>query len=150
MNIPHNTNETHQQTLDRYAGIYARLSPETLTDLKKVTTRNICFTDPFTTITGQDALCDYMGKMFEGAKGAKFTITHAMVCQEMGFLRWQFSAKVPVIGLWEFTGMSEVTFNTDGTLIATHKDHWDSGTEFYSKIPVLRWIIRQLAKKVAH
>ena len=150
MNTPHNIHETRQATLERYAGVYAHLSPQTLSDLKDVTTRDICFTDPFTTLHGQDALCAYMGKMFEDAKGAEFAVSHAMVCQDMGFLRWQFSATVPVIGLWEFTGMSEVTFNAEGTLIATHKDHWDSGSEFYAKIPVLRWVIRQLAKKVAH
>lgn len=150
MNTPSLPGDNRLATLEKYAAIYAQLSPQTLNELRTVTTADISFTDPFTTIIGQDELCAYMGKMFEGAKGATFTISHVMVCRDMGFLRWHFSARVPVIGLWEFTGMSEVTFNNDGTRIATHRDHWDSGSEFYARIPVLRWFIRRLAKKVAH
>jgi hypothetical protein len=143
-------NDPRMTTLQNYADVYARLTPGTLNALRDVTTPDICFTDPFTTLNGHDALCAYMGKMFEDAQNAQFAISHQMICQDMGFLRWHFSAKVPGIGQWEFTGMSEVTFNADGTLIASHTDHWDSGSKFYARIPVLGWIIRRLAKKVAH
>ncbi|OSQ39347.1 nuclear transport factor 2 family protein [Thalassospira mesophila] len=135
--------------LQNYADVYARLTPETLNALRDVTTPDICFTDPFTTLNGQNALCAYMGKMFEDAEDARFIISHHMLSTDMGFLRWHFSAKVPVIGQWNFIGMSEVTFNADGTLIASHTDHWDSGSKFYARIPVLGWVIRRLAKKVA-
>jgi len=37
-------------------------------------------------------------------------------------------------------GMSEIRFAPDGR-IAEHIDHWDSGAQFYARIPVLGWLI---------
>jgi steroid delta-isomerase len=45
------------------------------------------------------------------------------------------------------TGMSEIHFAPDGR-ISEHIDHWDSGGQFYERIPVLGWLIRLVRKRL--
>jgi hypothetical protein len=136
------------QLLATYADYYEKLSLETIDQLKELVTDDFVFCDPFTTVRGPDAVCAYLAKAFTDADHPRFIVTHRAIDQDRGFLRWRFSARVKVIGNWEFTGMSEVTFNDDGTRLASHFDHWDSGQNFYAKIPVLSWFIQRLARRV--
>ncbi|WP_033068012.1 nuclear transport factor 2 family protein [Thalassospira australica] len=140
--------DRQRHLLGVYAAYYESLSPETVDQLADLVTDDFVFCDPFTTVKGPKQVSSYLAKAFTDAENPSFVVTHRAVDGDMGFLRWHFSAKVPVIGQWDFTGMSEVTFNDDGTLLRSHTDHWDSGQKFYAKIPVLRWIIQRLARRV--
>ncbi|MCC9624702.1 nuclear transport factor 2 family protein [Thalassospira sp. MA62] len=131
-----------------YARYYENLSPQTVGDLRPYVTDDFTFTDPFTTVTGPDHVIAYLAKAFKETEKPRFVVTHRALDGDMGFLRWRFSAKLKVIGDWEFTGMSALTFNEDGSLLASHTDHWDSGQNFYARIPVLGWFIRRLALRV--
>ncbi|NDH57873.1 MAG: nuclear transport factor 2 family protein, partial [Betaproteobacteria bacterium] len=33
--------------------------------------------------------------------------------------------------------------------IAEHRDYWDAAEELYEKIPLLRWLMRWLRRKIA-
>ncbi|MFH1806152.1 MAG: nuclear transport factor 2 family protein [Pseudomonadota bacterium] len=138
----------HRQTAEKYAACFTHLRPETVADLRDVTTSDIRFTDPFTQITGQDDLCAYLGKMFVEAENPRFIVTHIALDRDLAFLRWQFSARIPVLGDWQFTGMSEIGFNDDGSKVTSHIDHWDASQVFYARIPVLGWFIRRLARRL--
>ncbi|RCK47847.1 nuclear transport factor 2 family protein [Thalassospira profundimaris] len=135
--------------LAAYGAYFENLSPDTVDELSSMVTEDFTFSDPFTTLHGPDNVCAYLGKTFRETQHPNFVVTHEALDGDLGFLRWQFSAKIPVIGLWEFTGMTEVSFNQDGSLLESHIDYWDSGQHFYGKLPVLGWIIRQLARRVA-
>jgi hypothetical protein len=140
--------ENKHKLLAAYAAYYENLSLGTFDQLRDLVTEDFVFCDPFTTVTGAHKASAYLAKAFHDADNPRFTVTHRAIDGELGFLRWRFVARVKLIGDWEFTGMSEVTFNADGTRLTSHIDHWDSGQNFYAKIPVLRWFIQRLARRV--
>lgn len=140
--------ENKRRLLTTYAAYYENLSLETVDQLTDLVSEDFVFCDPFTTLNGPKDVCAYLAKAFTDAENPRFVVTHRAIDGDRGFLRWQFSARVKVIGQWKFTGMSELTFNADGTRLTSHFDHWDSGQNFYAKIPVLRWFIQRLARRV--
>ncbi|MBC05186.1 nuclear transport factor 2 family protein [Thalassospira sp.] len=140
--------ENKCQLLAAYAAYYENLSLETVDQLNDLVTEDFVFCDPFTTVRGPKDVCAYLAKAFTDADNPRFIVTHQAIDGDRGFLRWKFSARVKVIGDWEFTGMSELTFDKDGTHLTSHFDHWDSGQNFYAKIPLLRWFIQRLARRV--
>ncbi|MBX2832696.1 MAG: nuclear transport factor 2 family protein [Rhodospirillales bacterium] len=141
--------EKQRQLLGEYAAYFEKLAPDTIDQLRDIVTDDFEFRDPFTTLHGPENVCAYLAKTFKETQNPRFEVTHQALDGNMGFLRWRFSAKVPVIGLWDFIGMTEVTFNKQGNLVASHIDHWDAGQNFYGKLPILGWIIRRLARRVA-
>ncbi|MEQ9345966.1 MAG: nuclear transport factor 2 family protein [Thalassospira sp.] len=140
--------DRQQSLLAAYATYFETLSPETVDQLSSMVSDDFAFRDPFTTLHGPSDVCAYLAKAFSDTENPRFIVTHSAIDGDMGFLRWKFSAKVKVIGNWEFTGMSAVTFTEDGGLLTSHIDHWDAGQNFYGKLPVLGWIIRRLARRV--
>ncbi|MBN8198538.1 nuclear transport factor 2 family protein [Thalassospira povalilytica] len=143
------TENRKRHLIAAYGAYFENLSPETVNELSGMVTDDFTFSDPFTTRKGPDDVCAYLGKTFTDTENPNFVVTHEALDGDIGFLRWQFSAKIPVIGHWEFCGMTELTFNQDGSLLASHVDYWDSGQHFYGKLPVLGWIIKRLARRVA-
>jgi ketosteroid isomerase-like protein len=141
--------DRQRKLLAAYAAYYENLSPDTVDQLADLVSDDFVFSDPFTTLHGPKTVSAYLAKAFDDAENARFVVTNRAIDGDIGFLRWCFSAKVPVIGNWEFTGMSEVTFNKEGDLLTSHTDFWDSGQHFYGRIPVLKWIIQRLARRVA-
>ncbi len=141
--------DRQRHLLAAYAAYFENLAPDNVDQLSELVTDDFTFQDPFTTLQGPRDVIAYLAKAFTDAENPRFVVTHRALDGDMGFLRWRFSAKVPVIGDWEFTGMSEVTFNEQGSLLASHIDHWDAGQNFYAKLPILGWIIRRLARRVA-
>ncbi|MCK2167111.1 nuclear transport factor 2 family protein [Thalassospira xiamenensis] len=137
------------ETLKAYGDYFANLGPETVENLHHHVTPDYSFTDPFNTINGPDRVCAYLDKMFRDTENPQFIVTHNAVDNDLGFLRWRFTASISVLGNWDVTGMSAVTFSDDGTRISSHVDHWDSGMAFYARIPVLGWFIRRLAARMA-
>lgn len=140
--------DNQRQLLAAYAAYYENLSLDTVDQLNDLVTEDFVFCDPFTTVRGSQDVCAYLAKAFTDAENPRFVVTHRAIDGDRGFLRWRFNARVKVIGDWEFTGMSELIFNEDGTRLTSHFDHWDSGQNFYAKIPVLRWFIQRLARRV--
>ena len=45
--------------------------------------------------------------------------------------------------------LSELRFADDGRVVA-HIDHWDSGAQFYGKLPGLGWLIERVRRRVGH
>lgn len=120
------TENRKRHLIAAYGAYFENLSPETVNELSGMVTDDFTFSDPFTTRKGPDDVCAYLGKTFTDTENPNFVVTHEALDGDIGFLRWQFSAKIPVIGHWEFCGMTELTFNQDGSLLASHVDYWDS------------------------
>ncbi len=71
------------------------------------------------------------------------------VSGRVAYLRWDFSF-VPRRGgaPWRIEGMSEVHFDAEGRVTA-HLDHWDSGSQFYGRLPVLRHVIALIRRRLS-
>ena len=143
------TTDRQRHLIAAYSAYYENLSPDTVDQLSSMVTADFAFTDPFTTVIGPDKVCAYLAKTFSETENPKFDVTHTAFDGDMAFLRWTFSARMRVIGQWDITGMTALTFNKDKSLLTSHVDHWDASQNFYAKIPVLGWFIRRLARRVA-
>ena len=45
-------------------------------------------------------------------------------------------------------GATHLEFDTDGKVML-HRDYWDAAEELYARLPVLKWLMRALARQAA-
>ncbi len=135
---------------DTYAVFFEGLSPETLDRLEELCAPEVRFRDPFNDVTGVDRFRAVLVKMFEDTVEPRFTIVDRAVSGNVCYLRWDFSFRSPGRRgeAWHIVGMSEVHFDEAGK-VAAHLDHWDSGAQFYEKLPVVGALVRAVRRRLA-
>lgn len=106
---------------------------------------DVRFVDPFNELEGRPAVRALIAHTLKTVREPRFTVTHQALVGEMGLLRWVFEGRIPVLGAWSITGMSEVHLNDQGKVTA-HIDHWDAARHFHGRLPGLGLIIRGLNK----
>lgn len=129
-----------------YVQAWERLSPDSLDALDDVTTANVRFVDPFNDVTGRDALKAVLHHMYTTVDSPRFQVLEQAEAPGGGMLRWRFTAKVPVLGTWDVTGMSFVTLDGEGR-VTTHTDYWDTGPVLWLRLPVLGAVLRRIARR---
>jgi len=139
--------------LQNYVTAFENLTAENLdTDLGKLFAEDVYFKDPFNAVTGKNATLDIFKHMFSTVDAPKFNVLSAaqdMQNHHTAMLYWQFDFVLPSNqSAQRIDGMSRVTFNTLG-LVTEHIDYWDAGEQVYSKVPLLGWGIRQVAKRLS-
>ena len=140
---------TIEQAAAAYARFYEDLTPDTIARLRAICTPDVRFRDPFNDVTGIDSYVAVLEKMFEDIAEPRFRVVDKALSGRVCYLRWDFSFRLKRGGApWRFEGMSEVHFDEAG-LVAAHLDHWDSGGQFYARLPVLGWLIRQVRRRLA-
>ncbi len=139
------------ETLGAYIAFFETLAPESLARLDSLVAPDVHFRDPFNDVRGCDAMRRVFEASFEDCTDMRFVIDSAVRQEAHAFLTWRFSFKprrlnppVP----WEVLGVSELRFGLDGR-IATHIDHWDSGSQFYARLPLLGPVVRWLRGRLA-
>ena len=48
---------------------------------------------------------------------------------------------------WHVSGMSELRLSDDGR-VSLHIDHWDSGRQFFERLPLIGWLLRQIRRRL--
>jgi hypothetical protein len=135
------------EMLAAYGRYFEDLTPETLPEIARIATPDMRFRDPFNDVRGIDNVVRLLGTMY--AHGTpRFEILDRALGQSAGYILWRFTndpggGRAPLM----ITGMSEIHFAPDGR-ISEHIDHWDSGGQFYERIPVLGWLIRLVRKRL--
>ena len=135
------------EMLAAYGRYFENLTPDTLPEIARIATPDMRFRDPFNDVRGIDDVVRLLGTMY--AHGTpRFEILDRALGQSAGYILWRFTND-PGGGRAPFmiTGMSEIHFAPDGR-ISEHIDHWDSGGQFYERIPVLGWLIRLVRKRL--
>ena len=67
----------------------------------------------------------------------------------IAYLRWDFSFAPRKGGRpWHIEGMTEVHFDEQDR-VAAHLDHWDSGSQFYGRLPLLRHAIGLVRRRLS-
>jgi hypothetical protein len=135
------------EMLAAYGRYFENLTPDTLPEIARIATPDMRFRDPFNDVRGIDNVVRLLGTMY--AHGTpRFEILDRALGQSAGYILWRFTND-PGGGRAPFmiTGMSEIHFAPDGR-ISEHIDHWDSGGQFYERIPVLGWLIRLARKRL--
>ena len=132
-----------------YARFFEELTPESLARLGDICAPNVRFRDPFNDVTGLAAYRRVFEKMFEDTAEPSFKVRDFAVSGQIAYIRWDFRFR-PTKGddIWRIEGMSEVVFDDKG-LVEQHIDHWDSGRQFYEKLPILGTLIRMVKRRLA-
>lgn len=141
---------TPEATLQRYARVFEELAPERLDDLAALVDEDVRFVDPFNDLSGREAFLEVFRHMFRRLQQPAFAVSDVALGREAGYLRWSMTFRGKPGGrLWQIDGLSELRFAEDGRVVA-HIDHWDSGAQFYGKLPGLGWLIERVRRRVGH
>ncbi|MCP1335721.1 nuclear transport factor 2 family protein [Futiania mangrovi] len=133
--------------LGAYARLFETLSPETLGTLDTLCAPDIHFTDPFNDVRGVEAYKRILAHMFEDTENPRFEVLDQALTARAGYIRWVFRFRA--LGRdWEIPGMSEVEIDAGGRIVR-HLDHWDSGAEFYAKLPLIGPLVRVVRRRLA-
>lgn len=136
--------------LDALCDYFERLSADNLDELDAFYASTAKFKDPFHEVTGVAAIRAILQHTFAKLPGARFRVTrrfsgedgHAMILWEMDFV-------MPVTRqATTISGATHLTFDADGK-ITLHRDYWDAAEELYARLPVLKWLMRGLARQAA-
>ena len=135
--------------VEAYINFYERLTPESTAQLDELCTPEVRFRDPFNDVEGIAAYRAILTKMFADVRNPRFTITDFAISGQVAYLRWDFCFETRKAGSpWRIEGMTEVHFDEQGRVTA-HLDHWDSGSQFYGRLPILRPLINLVRRRVS-
>ncbi len=135
--------------VSEYVDFYETLTPRSLGRLDVLCCPEVRFRDPFNDVTGRAAYRAILTKMFEDVRDPRFRVIDRALSGRVAYLRWDFVFMPRGGGSpWQIEGMSEVHFDDQGR-VAAHLDHWDSGSQFYGRLPLLRHVIEVIRKRLA-
>jgi hypothetical protein len=133
--------------LERYARFFEHLGAETLDDLAPLLHRDVRFKDPFNDVRGARSMIGVLAMMYDHGT-PRFIIRDRARGHGAGYLRWRYESRPKGAGAtWVIEGMSEVRFDDSG-LVIEHVDHWDAAAQFYSRLPLVGWLIKRVAKRL--
>lgn len=133
---------------DAYLRFFENLTPQSLARLDDVVTPDVRFRDPFNDVAGVDAMRRVLAKMFQDVDDPVFRVTHAAEAGDGTCLvRWTFDCRFRGRS-WQVIGTSELHLAADGRVVA-HIDHWDSGRQFYEKLPLIGAMLRFIRRRCA-
>ena len=132
-----------------YVAFYEGLTPDSLGRLDELCAPAVRFRDPFNDVTGVAAYRAILARMFEDVAEPRFVVIDRALSGRVAYLRWDFSFTPRKGGApWHIEGMTEVHFD-DKDRVAAHLDHWDSGSQFYGRLPLLRHLIGLIRKRLS-
>lgn len=131
----------------KYIELFENISPELIANCEQVASADIHFKDPFNDFVGIDPFKRLLFKALKDVKNPKFTVVDQACSHSRHYVRWDFSGCVRGLGDWQFSGMSELSYNAEG-LVCEHIDHWDASEYFFEKIPVFGWPISCVKKRL--
>jgi steroid delta-isomerase len=136
--------------LDALCDYFERLSAGNLGELDTYYAADAWFKDPFHEVTGVAAIGAILKHTFDKLPGARFRVTrrfpgpdqHAVILWEMDFV-------MPITRQFTtISGATHLTFDAAGR-VTRHRDYWDAAEELYARLPVLKWLMRGLARQAA-
>ena len=130
-----------------YIRLYEELSLERIDELESFVDESVRFKDPFNDLVGRKKLSNLLKRVLSDVTNPVFRVTSQSWDGDVLYLRWSFNGRVRGLGNWPVEGMSEVFFNKQG-LVTAHFDHWDSGEQFYEKIPIIGSLLRIIKNRL--
>ncbi|MEC9346874.1 MAG: nuclear transport factor 2 family protein [Pseudomonadota bacterium] len=136
--------------VDRFVSFFEGMTAADLDRLGEVYADDVHFVDPFSDFRGRDHLRRVLEGMFRQMSGYALEVEDCVADGDAVWLRWTMRGHMRVLGRepWVVTGVSIVRFDADGR-VAEHIDYWDSGSQFYQRLPLLGRIIARIRRKVA-
>ena len=136
--------------LDALCGYFERLDAGNLSELDAYYARDAWFKDPFHEVRGVDAIRAILKHTFDKLPGARFRVirrfpgadSHAVILWEMDFVMPVTRQPATI------RGATHLEFDAEGR-VTRHRDYWDAAEELYARLPVLKWLMRGLARQAA-
>ena len=143
--------DAEKAALDRFKRFFGSLTEESVrTTIRDVYAPNVFFNDTLKTVTGVDALEEYLVATAQAAESVTVRFDDAVESAGNHYVRWTMDVRLKRFKRGETlrsVGMTHLRFNRDGKVVL-HKDFWDAGGGFFEHLPVLgramRWIKSQL------
>jgi hypothetical protein len=132
---------------ERYIYNLENLNAENVTALAALLVEDVRFRDPFNDVKGVEAMLKIFRHLFENVEDVAFDVLHAISREEILMMEWRFRGRLRGRP-WVFDGMSLVRFSQDGRVLE-HLDYWDSGENFFQRLPVIGLFITWLRAKLA-
>ena len=144
--------ETYVLGFKNYLTAMGNLNTEKVADLELVMCRDIHFVDPFNNVIGLEKVQAIFQHMYRKIKNARFIILNSALDLKnpdpVGLIRWRMEGNLKLNDRpWPIEGMSEIRFSADGR-VREHIDHWDSGEQFFERLPLIGWLVRLIKKGV--
>lgn len=135
--------------LDALCVVFERLSAHNLNELDNYYAPNAWFKDPFHEVTGIDAIRAILRHTFDKLPGARFRVTRRFPGEEgHAVILWEMDFTMPITHqATTISGATHLTFDADK--VTRHRDYWDAAEELYARLPVLKWLMRALARQAA-
>ena len=132
----------------RYAAFLEQVTADNLEQLRALTAPDVRFKDPFNDVRGQERMIRAFADLFKIARDVRFEVRAVACADQVCFILWDFACTPRRSGqTWRFRGVSEVRVDDDGR-IALHIDHFDSGGQFYARLPVVGTLVRFVRRRL--
>jgi steroid Delta-isomerase len=136
--------------LDALCDYFERLDAGNLDELDAYYARDAWFKDPFHEVTGVEAIRAILKHTFAKLPGARFRVTRRFAgASHDAAILWEMDFVMPVTRQpATIRGATHLEFDTEGR-VTRHRDYWDAAEELYARLPVLKWLMRGLARQAA-
>ena len=138
------------KALDALCGYFERLPAYNLGELDIYYATDAWFKDPFHEVTGVNAIRAILRHTFDKLPGARFRVTRRFPGEDRhAVILWEMDFAMPITHqATTIRGATHLTFAADDK-VTHHRDYWDAAEELYSRLPILKWLMRALARQAA-
>lgn len=139
------------QITQQYADVFSHLRVDNLDELLSYVSEDIHFRDPFNDVYSKEAMRHILLDMFNKTNSPKFVVIEQVVIESaaVGWLRWEFSAGLPVIGRVEVEGATRLSYDNTQQCITEHLDYWDSAP-LYFQLPIIGRLLNRIRSRLSH
>ncbi len=136
--------------LDTLCDYFEKLSADNLDPLDAYYAADAWFKDPFHEVSGIESIRTILRHTFDKLPGARFRVTRRFAGDDLNaVILWEMDFVMPITRQpTTISGATHLTFDATGK-VTRHRDYWDAAEELYARLPVLKWMMRGLARQAA-
>jgi steroid delta-isomerase len=136
--------------LNRLCAYFERLSLGNLGELGEFYAADARFKDPFHDVVGVKAIDHILRHTFDKLPDARFRVSGRFTGEnDDAVILWAMDFTMPGSRApTSIVGATHLQFDTEGR-VTLHRDYWDAAEELYARLPVLKWLMRGLARAAA-
>lgn len=133
----------------RYAAVFETMTAENVSELRALLAPDVHFRDPFNDVRDARRMVRIMAHMYQTCDVIAFRVADIQAEGDTAFMTWSFRFRPRRMSgpPWQVDGVTELHFDAAGKVTA-HLDYWDSGSQFYARLPVLGWAIRKIRRRL--
>ncbi|MEM8688839.1 MAG: nuclear transport factor 2 family protein [Pseudomonadota bacterium] len=140
--------DRYRTAIETYARMLEGADAASVDSLLDLCADTVEFCDPFNHTFTKPAFRAVLAHMFKTVQGLRFEVHDIIGSDQLWVLKWTFTGTIKPVGEVEIVGLTEVALTDDGQ-VERHIDYWDSGTEVFSKLPVLGAVVRLIRSRAS-